>query len=140
VKSRHNQDWKISFRLLLSTAMPSHAMNFVRHATLCACTLVSACAIGDIDLVDQHLAADRHETATTGFAGRLGYVPRPLQPNNCGTPDTFKPCILAASRPEKPTVMIEELGSANADPLAHMSDALLDYSRLSVDHVVLPDR
>jgi hypothetical protein len=70
----------------------------------------------------------------------MSYVPGPLQPNNCGTPDAFKPCILAASRPEKPIVMIEELGIANTEPLAHMSNALFDYSRLSIEHLVLPDR
>jgi len=120
--------------------MPRHVMSFVRHAALCACLFMSACALGEVDLVDRRLAADRHDTASSGFAGRMSYVPGPLQPNNCGTPDTFKPCILAASRPEKPVVMIEELGTANAEPVAHMSNALFDYSRLSIEHLVLPDR
>jgi hypothetical protein len=120
--------------------MPNHAMSFARDTALCACLFVSACALGEVNFVDQRLATDRHDTAIGGFAGGLSYVPRPLQPNNCGTPDTFKRCVLIASRPEKPTVMVEELGSASGEPLAHMSDALLDYSRLSVEHVVLPDK
>jgi len=120
--------------------MLCHAMSFVRYGALCACFLVPACTLGEINLADQRLRADRHDIAIAGFAGRVSYVPRPLQPNNCGTPDTFKPCILAASRLEKPMVMIEELGSASNEPLAHLSDALLDYSKLSIGHLILPDR
>lgn len=121
--------------------MPSHATSFARNAALCACLFTSACALGELSLGDRQYSADRRNGAATDTFGRLSYVPRPLQPNNCGTPDTFKPCILAASRPEKPLVMIEELGGANVEPVTHMSDALLDYSRLSVSvkHVVLPD-
>jgi hypothetical protein len=37
------------------------------------------------------------------------YVPEPLQPNNCGTPNTFKACRLATNRPQKPVVVVEEL-------------------------------
>lgn len=48
------------------------------------------------------------------------YAPGPLQPNNCGTPDQFKPCIfsrgvLAAGQP-KPTVTVEVLAGATAEP------------------------
>src|SRR5690242_8592027 len=35
------------------------------------------------------------------------YVPRPLQPKNCGTPDTFKACRVASNGPQKPVVVIE---------------------------------
>jgi hypothetical protein len=45
-------------------------------------------------------------------AGNSRYVVLPLQPNNCGTPDQFKPCV----RPRgvgigvvKPTVAIQVL-------------------------------
>ena len=37
------------------------------------------------------------------------YVPGPLQPNNCGTPNSFKTCGLASNRPQKPVVVVEEL-------------------------------
>jgi len=114
-------------------------MSFARNAALCACLVTSACALGELSSSDRQIAADRRNGAASGTLGRLSYVARPLQPNNCGTPDTFKPCILVASRPEKPLVMIEELGGANVEPVAHMSDALLDYSKLRVEQVVLPD-
>jgi len=119
--------------------MHGHAMSFTCHAALCVCLLTSACALGEANLADRRSAADRGNGAAAGFVSRQGYVPRPLQPNNCGTPDTFKRCLLAATRPEKPVVMIEELGSEHADSAAPTSSALLDYSRLRIQHVVLPE-
>jgi hypothetical protein len=49
------------------------------------------------------------------------YVPGPLQPGNCGTPDQFKPCIasrglLAGRQQPKPTVTVEVLAGATAEP------------------------
>lgn len=114
-------------------------MSFVRNAALCACLFISSCALGEINWRDRHSAADQRDAASAGFVSRQGYVPRPLQPNNCGTPDTFKRCMFAATRPEKPVVMIEELGGGHADPVAPTSSALLDYSRFPIQHLVLPD-
>ena len=50
------------------------------------------------------------------------YVPGPLQPGNCGTPDQFKPCVtsrglLAGRQQPKPTVTVEVLAGATAEPV-----------------------
>jgi len=119
-------------------AMPRYSLASLRYATLCCCLCISACTFGEFGEVHQRLAADRHDTEFDGFAGRLTYVPGPLRPNNCGTPDRFKPCLLAATRPEKPTVMIEELQATDAATAAPATNALLDYSRLRVEHLILP--
>ena len=119
--------------------MPRRVFSLLRNASLYFCLCLSACALGEVGSVDQRLTTDRRDFAGSGSAGRVGYVPGPLQPNNCGTPDTFKPCVLAASRPDKPTVMVEELMRADAGSAAPTSDALFNYSRLSIQHVVLPD-
>ena len=109
--------------------MQSHAMSFMRNTALCACLFISACALGEISLVDQHSATGRHRATADGLVGRLGYVPRPLQPNNCGTPDAFKACMVTATRPERPSVLIEELGGGHTEFVAPTTSALLDYSR-----------
>jgi hypothetical protein len=50
------------------------------------------------------------------------YVPGPLQPGNCGTPYQFKPCnashgVLAGRQQPKPTVTVEVLAGATAEPV-----------------------
>jgi len=120
--------------------MPRHVSTLLRNAGLYSCLCLSACALGEIGSVDQRLSVDRRDFAGSGSAGRVAYVAGPLQPNNCGTPDTFKRCVLAASRPDKPTVMVEELVGADAGSAAPTSDALFDYSRLRIRHLVLPDK
>ena len=119
-------------------AMPSYTLASLRYATLWCCLCITACTFGEFGEIDQRLAADRHDAAFDGFVGRSSYVPGPLRPNNCGTPDAFKPCFLAATRPEKPTVMIEELQATDAAIASPAKNALLDYSRLRVEHLVLP--
>jgi hypothetical protein len=110
-------------------------MRILRNAALCSCLFISACALGETDLGARSSAAARHGAPAAALAGRLRYVPRPLQPNNCGTPDAFKPCMLAANRPERPTVLVEDLGGRRAELVAPTSSALIDYSRLTVDRV-----
>jgi len=126
--------------MVVAGATQSNAMRFMRNAALCTCLLISACALGEANLVDRRSAADRHGAPAAGLAGRLRYVPRPLQPNNCGTPDAFKPCMLAADRPERPTVLVEDLGGRHAEFVAPTSSALIDYSRLTVEHVARPEQ
>jgi hypothetical protein len=61
-------------------------------------------------------------TQATHYAN---YVPRPLQPENCGTPDHYKDCIPGGMRPlavaqARSYVTIEELGGG---PTAGGDDA-----------------
>ena len=60
------------------------------------------------------------------------YVPGPLQPNNCGTPNSFKTCGLASNRPQKPVVVVEELQDT-----PRTNDAPADQSRLMLEPVLL---
>jgi hypothetical protein len=55
---------------------------------------------------------------------------QPLQPNNCGTPDKFKPCgrsHAVGAGQSKPKVVIEVLGGSPAVPATPASDDLLNY-------------
>jgi hypothetical protein len=68
------------------------------------------------------------------------YVPGPLQPNNCGTPNAFKACRLEANRPGKRVVVVEELQERGYKPVTDTNDAPADQSRLTFEPVLLPTR
>jgi hypothetical protein len=71
-------------------------------------------------------------------AHELAYVPGPLQPNNCGTPDTFKACRVASNGPRKPVVVIEELDDRGGESVSATNDPLSSYSRRTLEPVLLP--
>jgi hypothetical protein len=60
-------------------------------------------------------------------ASPMAWNRQPLQPNNCGTPDEFKPCARShavGARQSKPMVVIEVLGGSPALPTTPASDYL----------------
>jgi hypothetical protein len=70
-------------------------------------------------------SGDLGGSAGSGSEQDRAYIPRPLQPNNCGTPDTFKACRVVASAsigPRKPEVLLEVLKGTGAEPAALMND------------------
>jgi hypothetical protein len=93
-------------------------------------------------------------------AHELAYVPGPLQPNNCGTPDTFKACrvasygsrervvvvadrsgapISATNSPRKPVVVIEELDDRGGEPVSATNDPLWQGDRAKAGDVLVAD-
>ena len=72
-------------------------------------------------------------------AHELAYVPGPLQPNNCGTPDTFKACRVASNGPRKPVVVIEELDDRGGEPVSATNDPLWQGDRAKAGDVLVAD-
>jgi hypothetical protein len=156
--------------------MRTHAPFFVLVpcSLLSRLLLISACDIGEIPSGGDSAASASRRSGSegsgsggsgsggSGSAHGLAYVPRPLQPNNCGTPDTFKACrvasngprkpvvvieerddrggepISASNGPRKPVVVIEELDSRGGEPVNATSDPLSAYSRSMLEPVLLP--
>ena len=139
--------------------MQTPALFFVlaQCALLRGVLLMPACDISEIGRADTsaRVGLGTNGTARSGASdsGDLGgsagsgseqdraYIPRPLQPNNCGTPDTFKACRVVASAsigPRKPEVLLEVLEGTGAEPAGLMNDPLPDLSRLTLGPVLLP--
>jgi hypothetical protein len=118
--------------------------------------LMSSCGIGEMPSGGDSVASGSGGSGSGGSssAHELAYVPGPLQPNNCGTPDTFKACrvasngprervvvvadtsggpISATNSPRKPVVVTEELDDRGGEPVSATS-----YSRRTLEPVLLP--
>jgi hypothetical protein len=158
--------------------MRTHAPFFVlvRFTLLSGLLLMSSCGIGEMPSGGDSVASGSRGSGSGGSgsggsgsggsgsggsssAHELAYVPGPLQPNNCGTPDTFKACrvasngsrervvvvadrsgapISATNSPRKPVVVIEELDDRGGEPVSAANDPLSSYSRRTLEPVLLP--
>jgi len=141
--------------------MQTHAPFFVlvRCTLLLGLLLMSACDIGEMPGAGGSAASG---SRGSGSAPELAYVPGPLQPNSCGTPDTFKACrvasngpqkpavvteerddrggapVSASNGPQKPVVVIEELNDRGGAPGSAINDPFSAYSRSKLEPVLLP--
>jgi len=153
--------------------MWTHAPFFalVRCTLLSVLLLMSSCDIGEMpsggDSVASRFRGSGSGRSGSGGSGSAGsssahepaYVPGPPQPNNCGTPDTFKACrvasngpqkpvavaddrsgalISATNGPRKPVVVIEEFDDRGHEPVSVTNDPLSSYSRQMLKPVLLP--